>query len=65
MNNEEWKPGVVHLHIIPKPGERGFVSRHRCWNTDLFIAARREEYAKEGGVVAVIDEATYNAERTR
>jgi hypothetical protein len=60
-----WNPGTVHLHVIPKPGERGFVDEHRCWNKDLFIESRREAYAKEGGAVAVITQNDFNELKER
>lgn len=56
---DKWNPGIVFLCITPKPGERSFMSRHQCWNTELFIKSQREAYALDGGVVAVITEAQY------
>jgi hypothetical protein len=62
--SDVWNPGVVYLRIQPKK-ERSFVSRHTCWNTDIFVECQRAAHAKEGGKVEVIDAETYEREHKK
>ena len=57
---QTWQPGTVFMNHIDKHGN-GYVERHACWNTALFIESQDKAARDAGGKVEIVDEAAYRA----